>query len=1230
MDSMIANLLCYSLPVLMTISRCENTANDTRDVNEVESRSMHRVSKAFKDGNDIYTNKNTYLKRFAQSWKFYAKANDIAKREKLRKALLDALRSMNSKKKTKMTSLSHDSVKRIRHAAHMLKEFKRMYKLSNDVLSTWKDYSNARKSLIDIGKTKEGSDILKKYVILRDQISDNIKRSEIARPTIVDDQDIDDNIAKDNIARHGQALQAGNLIVQRAMTPGTLQIIRSPVKHRNAEAHKRMSLFSDAKEAARTAYSKAKEAINSLKARLQEIVSAHKKKTRVARKNGAKETNDKGTNKKSILAENNELKGQSLGHVNSAMALAGMIKKAEKEDLENISKSTNKNDMSKGLVTIKPQENGKGNTEMKSVADGNEKLTNESFHEILNGSQGKEKAESKTGPTTSISSLMDSLAGGEDGSEKPTNNPNGGASNEAKPVNEEANTNTSNGIVASSNSSYAGLSESKRNRTDFPEVQSTEAHNQTNTTTSKINGTSSVIPRSSNVKEEFTKQGSKVAKFVLMSSHTTEQEIVKINKVPLTSQVENATTAQEKNVTSNDTKLGVTSGSKRFQLDEERRQEQVVKTIDRQLETLKRLQEAKRARKRYDKAKFELQDKIKKLYDMAVSFEKPINAVLMSTKTNIDPNPTADNHPGAALAGISDKLAKVIKTPSDDSEHHGFTLGAMDSSALGKAHIVDLDEEKEKPVQTIYQIGLGENSATSVSKKANGDQALKSLTEAIKNDLKKIELNQIEQTQAKKHSEDIKQALEPLISEVNKVKETAEAVKDRGMANEKSPAKTAPETVLQAIGEKKDQEAITSSDRKDEAAAKAQDAFKEVEDYLSKALKHVAKEAISEDESSNKETELKENSGIVKEDSQESGKSLRPQSPTERVQMTNPTSAKESVAQKTNGKKSPNTEKDSNEKKETTKEKEKEEEKEKDKEQDKEKEKNERLRKIVEDAMKEHAKDPKNPHPVNADLLKPTSKVNQEAKVNQPADSNKKDEKNPGDQKSNPTAAASAAAPTTNDGTIQRSPNDAIGKAEHLEEQVAQLQDKLYSQQPGSQNNDAYKTIDNVEDKPLFSQDANPGEQQPVYQDHVHHHSHRRHHRPYEEEEEDEGENGYYRDGSDRGYDSDDDGDDYDDEDGREDYDDDDDDEEDSRRKKSFLQPYSWRQLQYRNYQRDKIYNRKMPPSPAVQKPLMNEGMMGDEVRDELEDMKKSTVPRLATMKRSRDNMLKRNKMYIL
>ena len=1198
----------------MAIARSEELSNNKTldDTNELESRSVHGVSSKRKDSADLYTNRKTYLKRFAQSWKFYAKANDIAKREKLRKALLDALKSMNSKKKTKMTSLSQDSVRRIQHAAHMLKEFKRMYKLSNDVLSTWKDYNSARKSLIDIGKTKEGGDILKKYVILREQVSEHIKRSVIAKPTIVDDQDIDDTIAKDNIARHGQALKAGGMIVQRAMTPGTLQIIRTPEKHRTAEARKRMNLFSDAKEAARTAYSKAKEAINALKERLKGIAAARKEKTEVEQNNN--ETNDKGTNKKSVLAENNEMKGQSLGHVNAEMALTGMIKKAEKEDLAKINQHAGTNEAPKQIAATSLKKDDNGRLGAKNVAERNEKATNDSFHEILNGSKERVKAETqmkeaKAGPTTSITSLMDSLAGEEDG--MGTNNTSNGTNNAIKPVNEEDNKYSSNDNAAHINPLYVGSSERKENRTVPHEVNGIEVKNQTNKTVSSMNGATNDTHAGSKTEESLAGQGSKAVKFVVMTAQTTEQKFVKVSKTPLTGQVGNATTSKDENVTSSKVKSDAISGSKRFQLSDDKIQEQVVKTIDRQLETLKRLQDAKRARKRYDKAKHELQDKIKKLYDMAVSFEKPINDALMSTKTIIDPNPTNGNHPGAALAGISDKPAKVVKTPSDDSEHHGFTLGVMDSNAVGKAHVVDLDVDREKPIEKMYEVELGKGNAGAGSSSENGDRALKSLTEAIKSDLTKIELNQMEQVKAKKHSEDIKQALEPLISEIGTITGTSKVAKDK---SEKSAEKSAPETALQALGEKKDKEGISSSSG--EAASKAQDAFKEVEDYLSKALKHVAKEAISEDESSSKETEAKESSGIVKEDSQESESEKGTQLPTGRVQVTNPTkNAKGNNADQGTEDKDSKKSGEANEKKEDT--------NEKDKAKEKDVDKSERLRKIVEDAMKEHAKDPKNPHPINADLLKPTSKVTAEAAKTQPADNSKKDDKKQAEQKSNPTAAASPS--TSADGTIQRSPNDAIGKAEHLEEQVAQLQDKLYSQ--GNQN-DAYKTIDNVEDKPLFSQDANPGEQQPTYQDHVHHHSHRRHHSPYEDEEEEEERGGYYRDGSDRDYDDDDnDDDDYDDEDPREDYDDDE--EEDRKRKKSFLQPDSWRPAQYRNYQRDRIYNKVAKPSPA-QKPLMNEGMMGNEERDELEDMKKSIVPKLAVRKRNEGIVMRGNKMYIL
>lgn len=1162
--------------VLIIIAKCEDISSDSNadEGSGLETRSVHLTKR--KEASDLYTNKKIYLKRFAQSWKYYAKANDIAKREKLRKALLDALKSMNNKKKTAVTSLTRDSVQRIQHAARMLREFKRMYMLSNDVISSWKDYDSARKSLLDIGKTKEGGDILKKYVILRDKVTDQIKRrSEIPRPTIVDDQDIDENVAKDNIARQGQALKSGGLIVQKAMTPGTLQIIRSPPKHSRVAAYKRMELLSDAKEAARTAYSKAKEAIQTLKERLKGMATQHGKKPELEHSSEANETNDKGTNKKSILAENNNEKGESLGHVNAEMALAGMIKKAEKTDLDNMNEHIGTNDK----PTTPGAQHSATNVAVNKVDA--TKAVNEPIKANINGVPEKEQPATQTigtkvGLTASISSLMDSLAGEEEASEKLANNPSKLTENSTKTTNKES-SNGNNTTLSNVSPLTTGV-----NLNRDPSKPDAQDLSNNSTTAKNVTDTSNMATQS------IGPQDGTFSKIALLSSQTAQQTVVKVSRTPLMNEADHEGTPQPQEPASNVTKASPVAGSKRFHLNEDKLQEQVVKTIDRQLETLKRLQDAKRARRRYDSAKHELQEKIKKLYDMAVSFEKPINAALVSTKTNIDPGPVKNDHPGAALAGISDKPGTVVKTPSDDNEHHGFTLGAMDSKALSKAHIVDLNEESnEQSIEKDYQVDLSKTDAAS-KKSVNEDRALKSLTEAIKNDLRKIELNQREQAKARKHSEDIKHALEPLITEMTDVKL-------KSKTTQSSIEKSATEASSQALGDKKDKQEDKPSEVKEETAAKAQDAFKEVEDYLSKALKHVAKEAISEEAASDKDADFKEASDIINEGVSEKAKS---NSPTTSVKGTMPTAK---ASGKVDDKE--NEEKDSSEKKEAK----------ESKENDKE-DRNERLRKIVEDAMKEHAKDPKNPHPINADLLKPTTKVKTEETTAKAVAESKKDEK------SSPTESASAPA----DATVQRSPNDAIGKAEHLEEQVAQLQDKLYNQGTSQlSTNDAYKTIDNVEDKPLFSQDANPGDP-PTYQDPIHHHSHRRHHHPFQDEEEDD------RAGYEREYDDDDDDDgDYDDDDDdqREDYDDED--EEDRKRKKSFLQPVSWRKPYYRNYQRDKISNKELrSPSQQQQQPLMNTGMMGDEERDELEDTKKSSVPRA----KGKENhvTITGNKMYIL
>ena len=1222
---------------MLAQDKSQNGVTENTERSSVSKRLQKQLNKiANNETVNDYTNRRTYLKRFAQSWKFYAKANDIAKREKLRKALLDALKSMNTKKKSTMTSLTHDTVERIQHAAHMLKEFKRMYHLSQDVMNSWKDYNEARKGLVDIGKTKEGSNILKKYVILRDKVSDNIKRSKIEKPSIVNDEDMGDekNIAKDEIARHEEAFKSGGVVVQRAMTPGTLQIIRTKPNHAHRQhnvdsaAIKRMELLSDAKEAARAAYTKAKAAIQALKEKLKGTSSAVEGKDE---KDSNKETNDKGTNKKSLLAQGeNQVKEEGLGHVNNEMAISSLLKKAEKEDLAKITKgfeqhaaasqeNVNKEPSHVTLQANSAQQNGQKEIpvpENHTTATANQTVATSNISSI------------KTYPTTSLTSLMDSLGGGDEPQAAPTKSQAKGSEASPKPIASSVQKGTEfnptgnqqNPLYVASGKSEAVAPQKEAVGANLTLNQTMTGNNATENgqnKTTATNGTSGLQPAESSSPAQVTK-------VLLMSSETLQHKEAHVNTFALPNSAANAsiTTVPDNNTisTSQRNNTATVAASKRFRLNELTIQAQVAKTIDRQLETLQRLQEAKKARRKFDLAKRELQTKIKKLYDMALSFEKPEGSRQeMSTKTFIDPSPTKDEHPGAALAGISDKPVTTVRTPSDDGEHHGFTLGAMDSKSSNKAHIVDINEQdKVNTVEKVFQVGLpgGSEVEASPSRKSEdggNDRALKSLTDAIKDDLRKIEENQKRQEREKKQGADIKKVIGPLVSEFTKANDIIDELKTKPTA--KIEAK--PAIAVTAPAKKKDTQ--DTGKTTDDAAVKAQDAFKEVEDYLSKALKHVAKEAISEENSSGKESELKEASDIIDDEVQDTAK-VKSQSPTAK--------AKARAKVKDEGAKAKGS-KNENEKQSENKDKTKamtstDEAKGEAKSAGKDLNKDERLRKIVEDAMKEHAKDPSNPHPVDVSLFKPTPKLNKDETTAKANEDLKKKDQNSTEQKD---AGNTSAQSTSPEATVSRSNNDAIGKAEHLEEQVAQLQDKLYSQGPsggsvtqGGSAHDAYKSIEQVDQKPMFAQAADqqesPGEQpgdQPTYTEPEYHHSHRRHHKHYDD---DDAEDDRYDD------DDSDDAEDDEEEDPRDrsendDYDDDDDDE-DRKRKKSYLQQFSWQQpyhklwrQPFRNYQRDIITNKNQQQKQQVSKPeLMNNGMMNEnEAREELEDTKKSRVP---------------------
>ena len=142
----------------------------------------------------------SFIAKFSSSWKVYAHANDIAKREKLRQALKDALSSMEDRKKSEiLTNINQDTLSRITHAASLLKEFKRMYALSENVKATLQNYNDAKSNLTDIAKTNDGFALLKRFLVSHKIAS---KRNKIPRvkSNFIDEvlEDTDDDILKED------------------------------------------------------------------------------------------------------------------------------------------------------------------------------------------------------------------------------------------------------------------------------------------------------------------------------------------------------------------------------------------------------------------------------------------------------------------------------------------------------------------------------------------------------------------------------------------------------------------------------------------------------------------------------------------------------------------------------------------------------------------------------------------------------------------------------------------------------------------------------------------------------------------------------------------------------------------------------------------------------------------------------------------------------------------------
>lgn len=109
-------------------------------------------------------NPKTHIDKFIDSWRYYAKANDIAKREKLKMALRDALHSIERPQKHSVVNeVDANSVKRIKEAAVLLKEFKEMESLSETVKKTLGAYKDARLRIKAKSESKKKRNRIPRY-----------------------------------------------------------------------------------------------------------------------------------------------------------------------------------------------------------------------------------------------------------------------------------------------------------------------------------------------------------------------------------------------------------------------------------------------------------------------------------------------------------------------------------------------------------------------------------------------------------------------------------------------------------------------------------------------------------------------------------------------------------------------------------------------------------------------------------------------------------------------------------------------------------------------------------------------------------------------------------------------------------------------------------------------------------------------------------------------------------
>ena len=652
----------------------------------------------------------SYINRFSNSWHFYARANDIAKREKLKKALSDALFSMENKHRSKLvtsvdnnaavrSNIDKDTVSRIRHAATLLKQFKKMYSLSEGVKKTLQNYNEAKHNLTQLSdESNAGLQLLKRFLVVhrKEQRRDNIPSGKSS--TLIDKvvEDTDDNTELELEFRNAKYLKRTNRISLKVTPLGR---------------HGQIGMEFTSVDPHTSSVARANRAFQAASVLLKYMAIDAKSPERNISVDGKlfKRVN---TSYISPIEQTNE----------------PVVPTLRRQYIPSISAMRLRENLGKSLVSSVHQDDivKSDNAHiMESLVDGDA--------DKLNGVSARKKEIVGNKKYNRYISLLKKYASQRNDSKTDIN----------------PSTSSNKTIDVASNDEM----KSKKDFTGYSD------RNDTHSSSNKTDKTDKIEIYNSSNKTENQKIASihNITERDNITQNISKTDDISENTSP--SQTTSNETDHKQNSEANETEINWLEDKL---------------ALRKQQETLRQLKEAKLAREKYEVAKKELAEKVKQLYVMANEYEKEetkdqvlevknfISAV--KGENNVEdhsagPNVKRDeeNHPGVALSGIHNHKVGMISTNNvNDHLHKGFTMGSNDKNE----HQVELKDSKQPEIKKVYDIGssvssnlrlddlaktvvtnrndIGKDSTNAKSQ----EESLKIIAEAIKQDMDEISNNE--------------------------------------------------------------------------------------------------------------------------------------------------------------------------------------------------------------------------------------------------------------------------------------------------------------------------------------------------------------------------------------------------------------------------------------------------------------------------------------------------------